>query len=326
MNLHENPTLFKEAIQFTAQQKNLPSEYIEKDYWITYVLYILFSNENFKEDIVFKGGTALSKCYKLIDRFSEDIDLIVIQQEGESGNQLKQKIKRIGTLVNVTLPEEELAGITRKHGNSRKTAHTYSKVFKGDYGQVRDKIILEATSLGYFEPYIKKKIQSFIGEMMFNTNQEALAEKHNLLPFEISVLDPTRTICEKIMSLVRFSYSDAPLEALRDKVRHTYDLHQLLRQSEFKAFFMSKEFDQMLVRVGEDDVVSYPNNNKWLVHHPKESLIFKELDSTWEQMKISYSRDFKNLVFGKFPKEDEIKNTLQKIKERLSKVEWGVSI
>ena len=45
-----------------------------------------------------------------------------------------------------------MSEVTHKVGMSRKTAHKYSKEFTGDYGQIRDVIIVEATWLGYFEP------------------------------------------------------------------------------------------------------------------------------------------------------------------------------
>jgi|SRR5690606_20925176 len=94
MRLHENISLYTDAIQFTAQQMNLPPEYVEKDYWVTFTLYNIFKNEIGKET-VFKGGTALSKCIGLIQRFSEDIDLVVLRKETETENQLKNKIKKI---------------------------------------------------------------------------------------------------------------------------------------------------------------------------------------------------------------------------------------
>jgi predicted nucleotidyltransferase component of viral defense system len=50
----------------------IPAIYVEKDYWVTYALFTIFNNEIGK-DTVFKGGTALSKCYNMIERFSEDI-------------------------------------------------------------------------------------------------------------------------------------------------------------------------------------------------------------------------------------------------------------
>lgn len=81
MKLHKNIKLFRDAIRITAQQMNIPPEFVEKDYWVTYALFTIFNNEIGK-DTVFKGGTALSKCYKLIERFSEDIDLVVLRREG----------------------------------------------------------------------------------------------------------------------------------------------------------------------------------------------------------------------------------------------------
>ena len=50
---------------------------IEKDFWVCYVLKMLFAESPFKDSLVFKGGTSLSKVYGLIDRFSEDIDLVL---------------------------------------------------------------------------------------------------------------------------------------------------------------------------------------------------------------------------------------------------------
>lgn len=94
MKLHSDKTLFRQAVQFTADQMQIPAIYIEKDYWVTFALYSIFNNEIGK-DSVFKGGTALSKCYQMIERFSEDIDLVVLRREGESNNQLTNKIKKI---------------------------------------------------------------------------------------------------------------------------------------------------------------------------------------------------------------------------------------
>ena len=162
MNLHDNVTLYRDSILFTSQQMNLIPEYVEKDYWITYALFTVFTNEIGK-DIVFKGGTSLSKCYQMIERFSEDIDLVVLRREGETDNRLKSKLKAVSRIVETHLPEVQFQGITRKMGMNRKTAHSYHKEFQDDYGEVRDLIILESTWLGYFEPYTTKSINSFIG-------------------------------------------------------------------------------------------------------------------------------------------------------------------
>jgi len=325
MNLHENISLYRDAIRFTAQQMNLKPEYIEKDYWVTYALYTIFNNEIGK-DTVFKGGTALSKCYNMIERFSEDIDLVVLRREGETDSKLKSKLKAVSTVVETVLPEVPIEGITHKMGMNRKTAHSYNKEFKGDYGQVRDVIILESTWLGYYEPYTTKSIVSFVGQMMLDNKQSDIAKENGLLPFDLLALEPIRTICEKIMSMVRFSYGENPIDDLKKKLRHTYDLHQLLKQEEFFKFFQSTAFDEMLLKVANDDVTSFRNNNKWLNYHPIEALIFKDLENVWNELRTIYNGDFKNLVYGELPKEEAILETLKMIQERLKAVSWTIKI
>ena len=193
MKLHLNSKLFRDAVRITAQQMNIPPEFVEKDYWVTLALYLIFNNEIGK-DAIFKGGTALSKCFNMIDRFSEDIDLVVLRRKGETDNKLKSKLKAISSVVNAELPEVSIEGITHKMGMNRKTAHAYIKEFKGDYGQVRDVIILESTWLGYYEPYSTKSIVSFVGQMMLDNKQTEIAKEHGLLPFDLHALEPTRTI------------------------------------------------------------------------------------------------------------------------------------
>jgi hypothetical protein len=248
--------------------------------------------------------------------------LVVLRKEGESNNKLTNKIKEISSVVSSVLPEVMVNDITQKMGMNRKTAHTYTKEFQENYGQVRDVIIVEATWLGYFEPYSTKQINSFVYEMMKKTGQGKLAEENGLLPFDVLVLDAKRTFCEKIMSLVRFSYTEEPKEDLKKKIRHVYDLHQLLSEDEISIFFESDAFDKMLLKVANDDVASFKNNNLWLQYPPQNALIFAEIDSLWGELRITYSGSFKSLVFGDFPNDELVLQTLKKIKNRLSYVEW----
>ena len=325
MILHKNISLFKDAVTITAQQLNLPAVYIEKDYWVTFALHTIFHNSIGKETI-FKGGTALSKCFGLVNRFSEDVDLVVLRREGESNNKLTNKIKEISAVVSAELPEVEIADVTQKMGMNRKTAHSYSKEFRGNYGQVRDVIIVEATWLGYYEPYTTKKVSSFVGDMMMKNGQTEIAEVNGMLPFDVLALEPVRTLCEKIMSLVRFSYAEDPIEGLKKKIRHTYDLHQLLQNKELSAFFDSALFEKMLLKVANDDVASFKNSNQWLIHHPNKAIIFRELESLWKQLEPTYNGAFRDLVFGNFPGERDVFKTLNRIKNRLLKIEWTIKI
>ncbi len=323
MKLHENKELFQDAITATSQQKRIPEIYIEKDYWVTLALHAIFNNEIGKET-VFKGGTALSKCNQLIDRFSEDIDLVVLRKDRETNNQLKSKIKKISKCVTKVIPEIEVDGITHKMGMIRKTAHSYEKSFDGDFGQVRDNIIVESTWLGHFEPYTTGTVSSYIYEMMLKTNQQDIINQYGMNPFDVLVLRTERTLCEKLMSLVRFSQTEQPITDLSNKIRHTYDIHMMLKDDELKSFFNSKEFDVMLLKVANDDVISFKNNNSWLSNHPINTILFSETESTWNQIKDTYETSFKELVFGEFPSENEIMNTLKVVAERLKTIEWNI--
>ena len=325
MRLHNNPDLFKQAIRATAEEKGLLDIYIEKDYWITLALKLIFEQET-GAYTVFKGGTALSKCEGMIERFSEDIDLVILQGEGESGAQKAKKIRAISKAVEGAMPEEVLEGVTSKTGMIRKTAHSYPKAFEGIFGQVRDKIIIEATWFGHAEPYSKRMISSYIYEMMVKSGQEKLAKEYDMLPFELKVLEPKRTFCEKIMSLVRFSYSDDPIVELGRKIRHIYDLYQMLENPGIEAFFESPEFESLLINVAEEDAASFKNNNGWLEHHPIESVAFGELERIDQELKGTYEGNFSGLVYGELPAWDRVVESMRQIRGRLSNVEWKIDL
>ncbi len=323
MNLHENKELFKDAIIATSQLKGIAEIYVEKDYWITLALYSIFSDEIGKS-CIFKGGTALSKCHHLIDRFSEDIDIVLLKQDDESSNQLKNKLKKVTKIVGEHIPEIEIEGITNKKGMIRKTVHNYPKMFDGLFGQIRDNLIVEATWLGSFEPYGKGKVNSLTYEMMIEKNQQQTADKYGLNPFDVNVLSPKRTFCEKIMSLVRFSYTENPIEDLNNKIRHIYDLNRMLNNEEIEQFFNSKEFEELLVKVANDDMLSFRGGNKWLQNHPVKALIFKDRINVWDNLKSTYFSNFSKLVYGKLPSNYEILETLKIITERMNNTNWNI--
>lgn len=297
MKLHEDGRLFREAILATAQEKNIAEIYIEKDYWVTVALFKIFTSRA-AGFAVFKGGTALSKCHKLIDRLSEDIDMAVITVSGDSASRLKAKLKVITDSVCDIMPEVQLDGVTNKLGMIRKTAHQYQKLnVRGVFGQVRENIIIEASWLGTFEPFIESNVSSYITDMMMTSGQRELVEQFSMEPFSVRVLSKERTFAEKIMSLARFSFSDDPYTDLASKIRHIYDLHMMLRNPEIESFFSGSSFGQLLNAVGADDVLSYKNKNAWLGNHPAEACIFKAPDETWLRIRSAYT-SFRNLVFG----------------------------
>lgn len=324
MKLHANRELLQDAILATAEFFEMRDIYVEKDYWVTTLLFEIFHSD-VSTEAVFKGGTALSKCYKLIERFSEDIDVVVLRNKEENDNQLKKKIRRISKVVERVIPEIEIEGLTRKRGNIRKTAHQYDKIFDGNFGQVREHIVLEATWLGNFEPYTEMEVSSYVYEMMKAKGQDELIERYSMSPFIVQTLSKERTFCEKLMSLVRFSRTERPISDLRNKIRHIYDIHQMLKDSDIQLFFESSEFDKMLNKVGQDDMLGYKNNNDWIPLHPSTALIFDKPSETWEQLSFEYNGNFKDLVTGILPSETALVETLKRIKERLKVIEWQVN-
>ncbi len=84
----------KNLIQKVANDLGLRFDIVEKDIWVCYVLQKLFSNEKLRNNLIFKGGTCLSKAYDAIGRFSEDVDITinsnVLEISGES-----QKIDKV---------------------------------------------------------------------------------------------------------------------------------------------------------------------------------------------------------------------------------------
>ena len=70
MRLHKENELFEQVVLGASEWKQVPPAIIEKDYYVTSVLGELTKRV---PKSIFKGGTSLSKCYKLIERFSEDM-------------------------------------------------------------------------------------------------------------------------------------------------------------------------------------------------------------------------------------------------------------
>ena len=83
-----NTILFQDAIELAYEQTGIMAQAIEKDYYVTMLLRLLSEKMPY---IVFKGGTSLSKCHKVIKRFSEDIDITIDTQISQGK---KKKIKQ----------------------------------------------------------------------------------------------------------------------------------------------------------------------------------------------------------------------------------------
>jgi len=328
MNLHLDKDNFEGAIVATANYFKIPEIFIEKDYWVTYALHQLFHSE-VKDLIVFKGGTSLSKCYSIIKRFSEDIDLVVIKNDVDTGSDLKRRLKDITTIIDRSILDKVADHPnTNKKGSIRKIVYSFPKVgLGGKYGEVKDDITLEVSHLGNFKPNVTKPIRTLIADYINSTQKIELITQFGLGDFEVKALAVERTFCEKIISLVRFSYTESPITDLSNKVRHTYDLTLLLRLDSIKDFVNSDSFGIMLLQVAKDDDKAIPNNKEWLYNHPREALIFSDTVMVWNVLKKVYTgTKFNELLIGneKPPHENDIFETLVFLSERIEVISWEV--
>lgn len=313
MKLHQNKEAFTQAILSTAEYFNIREVFVEKDYWVTYVLKNL-SQSKYKNKIVFKGGTSLSKAYRLINRFSEDIDLAIVQTDEITGNAIKKLIKDIEKEITNGLTELHIEGITSKGSKFRKTVFEYPRIIDAnDFGQAQDKLLVEINSFATPYPYSEMSIQTMIADFLLQNNRKDAIESNQLESFTVNVLGLERTLTEKILSLVRAGYSENPISELEARVRHIYDLHFILTKADMREFISGKEFKTIIKAVLSDDESNSQFQGEWTKKPLNKSLFISDWESIWKRIQIVYGNQFRSLVFADLPSHTEIDNSIKLI-------------
>lgn len=220
MYLHENKELFRDVISATSEdQGDKDFAIIEKDYYVTMILKLLAEEVT---DCVFKGGTALSKCHKVIDRFSEDIDI-------SFSNTLTQGQRK-------KLKDVTIAGISEKlkmlivnwdQAGSRRDYNCYIFDYEPMDGFVKESLIpgvkMEVVLSSLAFPTVEMEVTSLIYDFLVKDNAD-LIEEYNLQPFRIKVQGLDRTFIDKT-----FAVCDYYLQGKTERhSRHIYDLYMLL--------------------------------------------------------------------------------------------------
>jgi predicted nucleotidyltransferase component of viral defense system len=306
---------FVDAIESAAAHFKMRTIFIEKDYWVTHVLNNL-STSKLVDEVIFKGGTSLSKAHDCINRFSEDIDLAILKTDDMSGNQITNKIKATEKTVSVGL-EYFQHPLEEKKGRNRRTFYHYAKAIKDEnFAQVKDHIQLEINAFTQPVPFEKKAIQSYIGQFLATKGFDAIIKQYGLESFEVNVLTRERTVFEKLLSLVRLSY-EGP-EKVRGKIRHFYDIHQLLNQTDLKGKILIEENFKILEWVMQDDAANGIFAGDWLQKPLSESPLFKDFDSFWKEIESTYTSELGQLVWGELPKPALVVDSLQEINKFLS--------
>jgi predicted nucleotidyltransferase component of viral defense system len=229
---------FDQLVRIVADDVGLLPHWVRKDYWVVRVLDALVRSPAIAERFLFKGGTSLSKAWKLIDRFSEDIDLLLtgprygpVPGKKDREKTLKEVRAAIeqGTPLRLPLeglsePEKTLYYVRADYHGRLRYPISGATLAKGSPSQ--DWVLVEAGFRGSPRPMTTVPIQSYIGEYLEGrTEQAALAREYasDVLPVPVPVLAPERTFVEKILAIHTAAVSE--IEELQG--RHYYDLARL---------------------------------------------------------------------------------------------------
>lgn len=306
MNLHNDRETFADAVQVTSRELGMAPEFVEKDYWICQILQKL-SRHPQNGRIVWKGGTSLSKAYGLIKRFSSDVDFAVLLN-GLSQNQQKKLVARIGRDTTVDLQELDAPEDAIKNNRYRKTYHAYKSVLKKNNGALDflgNHVIVEINTYGNPYPYVRREIRPFVSEMMENRGLHAMVEEMDMMPFELNVLDKRRTMCEKVVSLIRFSFESDAMAGIASKIRHFYDLFYLMRDNECVEYLES-DFAETLISLIDHDKMEFDRPPLWKVSDVLASPLFVNFDAVWRKIVPIYRSELGALSYGEIPSSDEI--------------------
>ncbi|MBE7659362.1 nucleotidyl transferase AbiEii/AbiGii toxin family protein [Tenacibaculum finnmarkense] len=223
----------------TSERTGLPSSAVEKDWWVTLSLNIIFSLP-YANHIVFKGGTSLSKAWDLIERFSEDIDLVIDRKHlGFEGKLSKTQVKKlrkasysfIGTefyndinneLINLGVSDYELVVQETKNTDTDPLIielRYKSLTEKSDY--LRPRVLIEVGARSLIEPVDEKSIISMVSSEF---RKLPFAEKEITIP----VVSPKRTFLEKIFLLHEEFQKETKFIRVERMSRHFYDLEKLM--------------------------------------------------------------------------------------------------
>jgi predicted nucleotidyltransferase component of viral defense system len=317
MNLHQHTEDFIELVKLSANHFKIATGFIEKDYWITLILCRLSQSTN-RENAVFKGGTSLTKGYRLINRFSEDIDLAMII-ENLSGNALKTKIRSIEKEITVELMEIVEPLITSKGSMYRKSLFSYPSIVT-NIANTPKRIIVEINAFANPYPFVKQKITSFITDYLDVTNQQEAIKTYGLEPFTLNILDKRRTMVEKLVSLLRFSFVEDVTKAISSKIRHFYDLYYLANDAECAEYIQSADFQKDLSALFIHDQQAFDEPTSWQSKRIADSPLITDFLSIWEKIRFVYQNELAQLSYGEIPDEESVKDSFLKLMLKMERI------
>ncbi len=300
-------------LEQTAIKQGLPKQAIEKDLWVTIILQILFGLPC-ADSLVFKGGTSLSKVWRLISRFSEDIDLAIDRAVFDLGGDLtKKQVKKLrkasSLFVRNTLYQQLVEVVNQTslkdlcqiepepdgEGDStypepRSIFIRYKSVFDDKLDYIPPVVKVEAGARSLLEPYAETTITSMVEEVLPSIST-------TISDVMVKTAIAEKTFLEKAFLLHELFSVNNCVEAHR-RSRHIYDLYMMMQQGIAEKAVPNDELWQTIHKLrstltsmqGVDYSVDIRKNMQLIP--PKESLAGWEKD--YEEM--SYA-----MIYGEKP-------------------------
>ena len=308
----------------TARRMNSSASVVEKDFWVVWVLDKLFSHSNLKSILQFKGGTSLSKIFNLIQRFSEDIDLILDWREVTQEDPYQQRSKTQQDIFNKTTNEAAKAYIKsnllaivtdvlspvcecKLDSNDSFIIHVKYPTSYPD-GYLRPEILLEIGPLASWKPSDSYTIRSYAAE--FYPELFSNPECH------VQAIVAKRTFWEKATILHQEAHRalEKPLPSRYS--RHYYDM-AMLAKSEIRKEALSDL--ALLQEVVEFKNRFYPSN--WARYDLAKPKTFKLIpsDERIKELKKDYTA-MQEMIFGQIPIFTEIMDTLSELESTVNKI------
>jgi hypothetical protein len=257
--------------------------------------------QHFDEDFVFKGGTSLSKGYRILERFSDDIDILVLPRDRGKGATDKL-MKAMGVAA-----AWGCAGEANRHGGSETGVHrAYRVSYPVTYEStetIATTVLLEMGVRGGPNPAERVEIGSLLGNALQIAGID-LDGYDDLRPFSLAVLHPGRTLLEKLYVIhglakqVMANTLDAG--KLRRDGRHFYDIYKLLGDAKVLTLLADRvQVEQIMASVEQ---ISHGRFNVTGELRPRDgfaaSPAFDSRGDVSQQMRRAYEGIMPVLYFG----------------------------
>ncbi|WP_316834411.1 nucleotidyl transferase AbiEii/AbiGii toxin family protein [Pedobacter nutrimenti] len=319
----------REILGLISKRTGLLAYAIEKDWWVTLTLYAIFRTE-WKDNIVFKGGTSLSKSWNLIERFSEDIDLVIDRSVLGFGEELsKTKVKELRKvscaftsgpfrdglekeLRALDVPAEmfqlKVADTTESDRDPQILELYYTSALeKGSY--LKEAVLIEIGARSLREPSEQKEINSIISE--------TLGDKTAGESFSILTVTPVRTFLEKLFLLhEEFSKTTDKIRADRMS-RHLYDIDRIM-DTEYadQAIKDRNLYESIVEHRSKFNIIRGIDYN----NHGQDKINFippREVIKDWE---ADYKAMQENMIYGHSRPFSEIIERMEKLQQAFREI------